>query len=44
MKWEFKKMNGIDLFTKEWFVVVVGISTVMIIILALIGDGIIKLP
>jgi hypothetical protein len=28
MKLEWKKMNGIQLFTKEWFVVLVIITTI----------------
>lgn len=39
-KFKWNKMNGIELFTKEWFVVLVTLSFIGVIIVGLIYDKI----
>jgi hypothetical protein len=41
IKFDWKSMNGIELFTKEWFVVIFCISFIFALVCGLIYDGII---
>jgi hypothetical protein len=40
MKFEWRKINGIELFTKEWYVILISVSIVMEILFLLIYEGI----
>jgi len=39
MKFDWKNMNGIQLFTKEWFVILVSLSFIFATVMGLIADG-----